>query len=545
MATVVSVVSTAFVVASVGALLFFIHKVIWVVRYKQLQRLLIGQAAEQRRQTEQSLLPEWDEFAAKCWRVVRADGNATGFHGPEAYVDHVETVLANALHGAQSSRVALKPLLQQVVETSSTEAEQPTVHEVLRVPIGAQAAPLTASLRLAPPRLDEPEPVESSLYELNIKSRYSFIRRALVFCAGIADVVYSSQHIAKMSQYSHVPLGIIIRRLSLVVLLVTGIILEVVVGLRSRLEPLLQEHVLSQWAWTRGLDDKLGGNLASVAMLLLWTGTIASIYFTLFLLLRRRHRKRLKALEQLQRDQPRRLADIRQKHLTELVSWAEGYGQTLDAAVELTATHITMLGRHYASRVRRRLCTGPLVRWAQRISDRLFRELPECEGKLQDKVTTEKHSFRHLVWPRAKEMQPIIEIARYREAWQRIELTLNELRRGQPAPEGVSEFWRQLVISAEVFRNVLPEDTLSELRAGYLSSVEQISEQTGKDVQTFGHATRELVGHLDEQLSAATPLLRARIELANRRIRAAVGKYEAEVIRAREQARLESIAFEL
>src|SRR5262249_5695580 len=73
------------------------------------------------------------------------------------------------------------------------------------------------------------------LYDLNVRSRYGFWRRALVFFSGAADVVYSSQHVAMMSQNVHVPVAVLIRRLALVFLVIGAVLLDWIFGLRKEL----------------------------------------------------------------------------------------------------------------------------------------------------------------------------------------------------------------------------------------------------------------------------------------------------------------------
>jgi hypothetical protein len=272
---------------------------------------------------------------------------------------------------------------------------------------------------------------------------------------------------------------------------------------------------------------------------------VAAIYFSLYLVIRRGSRQHYLKLQRLKDQQEERLARIRRRHLKALSRWAQEYGDTIDAAVALTARHVQMLGRHYAQRVRRRMCGRALHDQAEGIADILFTQLPEATGELADVVTTTKHSLRHMIWPRQGEMVHIVKQAQYREAWQHIELTLNELLRGQPDPDGVAAFWRRLVTYAVTFSDVLAEGAIDELRRAYLTLVERTSEQTERDLERFARSVRELLDSLNEQLAPATPLLTARIELCNQRIRADAAGFQAEIIRARERARLEAMAFEI
>jgi hypothetical protein len=84
--------------------------------------------------------------------------------------------------------------------------------------------------------------------------------------------------------------------MSLVILLVVGIVLEVIVGLRARLEQFLDRRVLEGAAWVEGLPPAVGDNLASIIALVAWTLTVAGLYFTLYFVIRRRSKQNLKAL---------------------------------------------------------------------------------------------------------------------------------------------------------------------------------------------------------------------------------------------------------
>ncbi len=545
METLLSLVSATFVALSIGVLLFFLHKVIWLLQYKRLQGAMLRAAEGELKSARAEILPAWDEFAAAAWRVARGPKRASEcaeIDGPNRYVKAVEAELGGVLAGLEQSQVAVRPLLIEAIERN--RPKPPCTRRVLEVPDRRDGS-REATIHLDPPLVDQPVPPPPELYELNVKSRYGFVRRALVFFAGLADVVYSSHHIATMSQYSHVPVGTIVRRVSLVVLLVIGILLEVVLGLRTRLEPVLDEHLIRGRAWVASVPMSIRDSLPTIMALVLWTGTVATIYFSLYLVIRRGSRQHYQKLQRLHHQQDDRLARIRQCHVEALSRWAGEYGSTLDAAVKLTARHVQMLGRHYAQRVRRRMCGKALHDQAQRIAECLFQQLPEASGELADAVTTKKHSLRHLLWPRREEMVHIVKQAQYREAWQHIALTLNELLRGQPDPDGVAAFWRQLVTYAVTFSDVLRENEIDELRRAYLSLVEMTSEETERDLERFARSVRELLDSLNEQLAPATPLLAARIELCNQRMVADVAGFQAEIIRARERARLEAMAFEI
>jgi hypothetical protein len=532
----VKYVSNIFVALSIAALAFFVHKVLWLVRYKKLQRTLMLEADAAMRGREDTVVPSWDAACRDCWRDVSPDDEG----GAEALALAFDADIERTLQWVERSTRSITARLLQGLDGPV----DPPTFTVLEAP-GPDGDVIRADITLAPEPLRKPEPPPDSLFELSVKSRYSWLKRALVFCAGIADVFYSSQHIANMSQYTHVPLGVIVRRLSLVVLLVVGIVAEVAFGLRAALEPFIAQHIVPRLPMLDKLPSDWQSQAPSVIALLVWSLGIATLYLTLALLMRRRSQHNLSVLVGLRDDREKRLSAIRNTHLDELREWAQDYGGTLDAAVELTARHIRMLGHHHMGRLRQRFADRLLLEEAESMSQALFDQLPEAEGKLQDKVTTQRHSWRHLLWPRTGEMDFVIRLAQYREAWQHIELTVNELRRGDPDVKEISEFWRDLAVYASLHRDVLPDDTEQRLRTAYRSLAEHCHNLASRDGEAFARATMDMVINLDEQITAAVPLLTARVELANQRITADGARYQAEIIRARERARLEAMAFEI
>ena len=64
------------------------------------------------------------------------------------------------------------------------------------------------------------------------------------------------------------------------------------------------------------------------------------------------------------------------------------------------------------------------------------------------------------------------------------------------------------------------------------------------DIYATVRLTADL-SHLNDQLASATPLLAARVELAEEHIRSDAAQFQSEVIRARERARMEAMAFEI
>lgn len=531
--SIVDVVSGLFVALSLGVLAFFLHKVAWLLAYKRRQRRLLQAAEARASEARRRVLPEWEAFSQRAWRVARgAEG------GPDGLVKTVEAELGRRVEAAEA-RLKIGPaLVEALLETGAR------THTVLEIPLrdGTVAA---ARLRLDVPAVIAAEPPPAKMFDLDARSRYGFWRRALVFVTGLADVVYSASHIAKMSQYTHVPVGTILRRMSLVVLLVAGIVLEVVVGLRASLERYLAASVLPDARWTQTLPEALRDHLASLLALTVWTLAVAGLYFGLYFFVRHRSRRHLVELERLRGEQRQRLAAIRAKHLDVLTRWAEEHGRALDRAVELTVRHVELYAKHHAARIRRRMCGAPLFAVAKRIEEALFAQLPEATGALQDRITSTRRSFRHAIWPREDEMRDVVEEAQWRQAWRSIELWTSELRLQQPDPDRVAAFWTELLLHVVTFPDVLSADLVDDLRKAYLEVVEETVEGTDADLARADRAIVALVQNLNHQLAAAGPLLEARVDLVNQRIAADAARFQAEIVRTREAARLEAMAFEI
>lgn len=540
MASAIAIVSSAFSALSIGALLFFSHKVLWLLRYRKLQQRLIVQAQRETESLRQQVVPEWDSFSAAAWRVARGPKARGDMASPEAYIDALEEDLAEIAEQCQGQPRALADFFQEAV--AQAEPSQQTVLEIADDSLVGSAR---VQLNLPALGVATPSPPEPSLFRLHIQSRYSFFRRAIVFFAGVADVVYSSSHIAQLSQHAHLSLGTVLRRMSLIFLLVVAIVLEVALDMRKGLEELLRLRVLADASWPHALPPAIQGQLPAILALLLWTLSVAVIYFGTYTVIRRRHRANIAELKRLESGQESRLQALRKKHMVELKSWCSDYGHNLDAALELSVHQVNMMAEHVLLRARKRLASAKLLEHADAICDRIFSELPESSTQLQTALSKHKTTFRHALWPREEEMGAGVKQAQYRHTWQRLQLALNVLRGGEPEPKDVAAYWRELVASVASFPELFDATTQQDLRQAHLRVVEAASEGVGSDLQAFKQAIAELVEQMQHQLKAAVPLLQARIELCNQRIAADAATFEAEVIATRERARLEAMAFEI
>ena len=132
---------------------------------------------------------------------------------------------------------ATRKSLEDRLGNALASGEPPSAETVLSLRRLGKGEPERHEVTLDPrlPGGRAPKAPDKRLFELNVRSRYGFWRRALVFFSGAADVVYSSQHVAKMSQNVHVPIGVLVRRLVLVFLVILVVLVDWVFGLRAQL----------------------------------------------------------------------------------------------------------------------------------------------------------------------------------------------------------------------------------------------------------------------------------------------------------------------
>jgi hypothetical protein len=96
-----------------------------------------------------------------------------------------------------------------------------------------------------------------------------------------------------------------------------------------------------------------------------------------------------------------------------------------------------------------------------------------------------------------------------------------------------------------MFRDVLPEDLSTELSAAYDESVAPIVDETEADLRDLDTHLDQLVEGLSRTFSAARPLIESRLKLAEENVEAEMARFVTEILRVREQARLEAMAFEI
>jgi hypothetical protein len=547
-----------FYATNIGAVLFFLHKVCWLVQYRRLQGAIVSKAVKDLRAGNAGEIAEWERLARQRW--VDSLGGAD-IRSAETFIHRVEEGLTQVRHDLRSSRRSVAEILRDALALGKARAGSLRPADRANRPAHGSAAG-SSEVVLAIRRLTRratdgteryrvqldlcfdavpvPRPPDRKLYELTTKSRYGLLRRAFVFFSGVADVVYSSQHVALMSQNVHVPIALLARRLSLVLLVVVVVVLDVILGLRTELA-LMIDGLLGA---DRGANHEAGFWATAVGSLV-WVAAYGSIYFTLYLVLRRNYQVNRKKLRTMLSTEVERLARIYREHLDDLSRWGAEYGKSLDDAIDITVHHAETLIDHYGDKLRRRVAGPTLLEAAKLIADRLFSKLPEAQGDLQDAATTHRHSLAHYVWPRPDEMEYQVRLAQYRAAWQDLELTIAELRREQPDPALAHALWRSATVYASVFGRLLPAGTADGLRQAYAQMVTDCVTLTDQDLGELDRRFGELIRALHEQLDAATALIQSRVELASSSMQASVAALSAEIIQVREQARLEAMAFEI
>ena len=548
MEAVVEVVAGVFYAAMLASLAFFLHKVLWLVQYKKIQRALIDASVADLDRESAAGVVAWGEFTRGCWKNARGGAEV---EGASDFVDRVEERLARLRGDMTSTRRSIEALLGDALTTRAPDGK-PTVLSLRLVASEDPEARATVQMDLTFATVSPPRPPDRSLYALQSRSRYGFFRRALVFFSGAADVVYSSHHVALMSQNVHVPTSVLVRRLSLVFLILAVVLVDIVFGVKRWLAGLIDGWLHAPAALPHGgathagnEGDFVAQHLGAALALGLWMAAYGALYLALYFLLRRRYQANVRRLKEMAAGEAAAMKAIYRQHLGDLVRWGRAYGRSLDSAVEITLRHAETLIDHDAHGLRRRLAHPALLAQAKTIAGSLFLRLPESRGELQDVATLQKHSRAHYLWPRADEMGYQASFARYRAAWQHLEVAVSELQRERPLPEKAHALWQSAATYAAVFAPLVPTGAADALRQAYAQMVTECVAETEADLVTLDRRLGELTRGLTEQLAQARSLCVSRVALCNQAVQGAAAERAAEIIRVREQARLEAMAFEI
>lgn len=522
----------AFYALTLGAVAFFLHKVLWFLRYRKLQEKLVARALERLTEQADTTVVRWDQGAEVSWSEA-----SRGDSSPTDYVRKVEDALARLDTELVSGHEPLSPRFVAAV-LEEREAERVTV---LRVP-QRKGPPKDVAVVLHFPTVPDPVVPPDSVFELQVRSRYGFGRRMLAFFFGAADVVYSSQHMVRMSQDPNVPKGLLLRRLSLVLLILVAFAVDIGFGVRHHLVDLSERWLRRH---TELMQGDLGEYLPTALGLGLWLTAYGALYVTLFVILRRRSLLHVKELARLRASYKERIADLRDEHLGALTRWARDYGRTLDDAVLLARSQGQLLVERSRHRLRRRVASPRLLDLAGEVAQCFFAKLPESATNLEDVATMQKHSVAHAIWPRASEMKYQVEIAKYRHAWRDVEHCLSALRGEHPDPELAGQLWRSLVRYARMFPEVVPEDLFTRLQEAHGDTVGRIVKETEAELDELEEQLAEVASALGHTLESVPSLVETRVELTTQSMNAAVARFVGGALRVREQARLEAMAFEI
>lgn len=566
MSAIGDVLMVVFYVVTALAAGFFVHKVAWLYQYRKIQRRIVDDAVKRLREGNAAEIAAWEEMARGCW------ANALGhpeISGPSTFIRRVEEGLGQVRSDLRQSRRSIEALLVEALSTGRATDTRTAVLSLRRLTPGdkhAERAPESASqalvrradderyevsLDLRFPAVPAPRPPDKRLYELKVKSRYGLVRRALVFFSGAADMVYSSQHVARMSQNAHVPTSVLVRRLFLVFFLVLVVLIDLTFQVRKSISAAIQEWL---WPTVRQVgrqaaavaeDSSFHDLLGTALGMGVWLALYGSIYLAFYFAIRRKYEFNVRRLRGMLAAEAQTMERIHRGHLSDLSRWGAEYGRSLDSATEMTVRHAEALINHYAHRLKRRIAGPALLENAKTIADCLFLKLPESKGELEDVATSHPHSLMHYVWPRPGEMDYQVRLSQYRAAWQHLELAVSDLRREQPDPVLAHDLWRSATWYAHAFAPLLPSGIADQLRQAYAQMVTECVAETDRDLHDLDRRLGELERSLNEQLEASRGLVVGRVELTNGQMAATVAALSAEIISVREQARLEAMAFEI
>jgi len=539
MATITQTLVVAFYAAMGLALVYFVHKVLWFVKFRRLQQTLVAAAERKVREATGDVLSAWDQSAMSSWSTA---SEGVEDDEPVAYVRRMEARFGS-MDRVLADRLKIRDwFLERLRSNPSGEtAESLTVLTMPRV----NGAPTDVKLEVTFPRVRRPVPPADELYVLEVRSRYGVWRRALAFVLGAADVVYSSSHVARMSQNVQVPVGVIFRRLSLVAVILGAIAIDILFSLRARLITWVDALLGPPPIIGGPVGEMVDAHLATSIALSGWLAVYGAIYFGLYLYLRHRSQLYLRRLEEMHERRQDDLDLVYEHHVEELFRWAGDYARTLDDAVDIASRQARLLIARSSRRLRRRLASEPLIEAARAIARELFSQLPESSIGLQDVANRHQHSFRHQLWPRVEEMNYQVSLARMRAAWRRIEAGLAELRSERPDPAVAHGLWRTLAVVARMFPEVVDQDRLEGLDEAFDVSVAAVVSQTEQGLEELDGRLADLSDGLTEQLAVASSLLETQVELAEQAMEAEVADLAAELLEVREGARLEAMAFEI
>jgi len=233
-----SVLAFAFYGVMFAALAYFLHRIAWLSRYRALSRRMVTNALRDLSQRKAKSLGEFEQSADASWSMADA-AKFVAREAPDAYVRRIESNLVE-VHNllTTSEHEATTAFVSAVAD--GEQPDKPLL--LLRVPrLEEKAEKIHLGFDFPKPRRLVAPPED--LYALELRSRYGLLPRALAFFLGAADVVYSTHHVTQMGQSAHVPTGLILRRLSLVAVVLGAVLLDIALGARRWLIGLAATHL--------------------------------------------------------------------------------------------------------------------------------------------------------------------------------------------------------------------------------------------------------------------------------------------------------------
>ncbi len=521
---------------------YFLHRLAWLVHYRTLLRRLVARAT-QAETLEQAAASDWQEFEGRTWQELQAAEGVTNTDF-EGLVRDLRLQLNQVREALHAPEVSVREHLAQAL-CGDRAAREVGVQCVARIPGGLEGKRVEITFDFGLPQLQQPR-LDSTLFALRIRSRYGLMSRLAVLFIGAADVVLSSTHVAQMSQNAQVPWGVILRRLSLVALVLVTVVVDVVLGVGQAI-----------MAWSRatvgGFEFAAWGEtghwfaryLPEVVGMALWAGFYGAIYFSLWGWLWWRSRSRLRELRALEQRYPELVREITRRHQQSLLQWADEYGRALDDAVRLAIRQAEMLIARSEQRISRAVAPPELLHEADAVAAALFGKLPEASTQLQDGLSTYRHSWRHMLWPRPEEMQYQITIARHRFEFQEIDWRVAALRNPEPNPATAATLWRIIRGAVSVYPELQDAAIISRLEHRYRESVHGLVRAARRDLTAFDERLKDSARSLAEQFRVARSAAEGQIELTQLVLEGEVAALHSRILKVREQARIEAMAFEI
>src|SRR5262245_47917874 len=107
MSTIGDVLLVVFYVITALAASFFVHKVLWLVQYRKIQRHIVDDAVRRLREGNAAEITAWEEHARSSW----ANALGADISGPSTFIRRVEEGLAQVRADLKQSRRTIETIL--------------------------------------------------------------------------------------------------------------------------------------------------------------------------------------------------------------------------------------------------------------------------------------------------------------------------------------------------------------------------------------------------------------------------------------------------